>query len=205
MLEKTFENYRYSNKTSQCCVLVSAADSRPTAAVPPSLPRPAPAALLFTRQYFRWGWLRLLRQLGNKQAAEAINRELDAMSEIGRDQNNQQGTPTTAPMPSLSLAHEGKQHQEQRHQRRQEALPQPPPSAPAGSDQAGSGGGGDSGGALGLSRRVAEAVDIKGLLEQNTDEVDNLMRALEGSYVKPGVGGEEAEGGVVLGSPKRRG
>ncbi|CAN0465820.1 unnamed protein product, partial [Hapterophycus canaliculatus] len=42
----------------------------------------------------------------------------------------------------------------------------------------------------GLSRRVAEAVDIKGLLEQNTDEVRNLIRALDGSYIKPGVGGE---------------
>ena len=46
------------------------------------------------------------------------------------------------------------------------------------------------GGVLGLSRRVAEAVEIKALLEQNTDEVANLVRALDGSYVKPGVGGE---------------
>ncbi|CAM9137446.1 unnamed protein product [Ascophyllum nodosum] len=46
------------------------------------------------------------------------------------------------------------------------------------------------GGVLGLSRRVAEAVEIKALLEQNTDEVANLVRALDGSYVKPGVGGD---------------
>lgn len=46
------------------------------------------------------------------------------------------------------------------------------------------------GGVLALSRRVSEAVEIKGLLERNTDEVDSLMKALEGSYVKPGVGGE---------------
>eukprot|EP00903_Cladosiphon_okamuranus_P008053 g7767.t1 len=123
--------------------------------------------LLFGMEYIRWGWLRLLRQLGNKQASEAINRELDAMSEIGRDQNNPAGEP--------SPPHGG-----------HEALPL---SALAGSDHASGGGAGD-GGALGLSRRVAEAVDIKALLEQNTDEVDNLMRALEGSYVKPGVGGD---------------
>lgn len=97
------------------------------------------------------------------------------MSEIGRDQNNQEVMPTPL------LAHEG-------HDRHQPlAL-----SAPAGSSGARSGGAGD-GGVLGLSRRVADAVDIKTLLEQNTDEVDNLLRALEGSYVKPGVGGE-AEG-----------
>lgn len=41
-----------------------------------------------------------------------------------------------------------------------------------------------------LSRKVAEAVEIKGLLELNSEEVDNLLKALKGSYVKPGVGGE---------------
>lgn len=46
------------------------------------------------------------------------------------------------------------------------------------------------GGVLALSRRVSEAVEIKGLLERNTDEVESLIKALEGSYVKPGVGGE---------------
>lgn len=102
------------------------------------------------------------------------------MSEIGRDQNEPAGT--------LSLPHEGHDW----HQRHASL----PLSAPAGSDDARSGGVGD-GGALGLSRRVAEAADIKALLEQNTDEVDNLMRALEGSYVKPGVGGEEEEVFVV--------
>lgn len=55
----------------------------------------------------------------------------------------------------------------------------------------GSGDSGDvDGDILGLSKRVAEAVAIKDLLEMNTDEVDNLLRALDGSYVKPGVGGE---------------
>lgn len=46
------------------------------------------------------------------------------------------------------------------------------------------------GGMMALSRRVSEAVEIKGLLERNTDEVESLVKALEGSYVKPGVGGE---------------
>lgn len=95
------------------------------------------------------------------------------MSEILRDQNEER-------MPSL--AHEGQE--QERHHRQQQPL-----SASAGSDEARSGGVGDRG-VLGLSRRVAEAVDIKALLEQNTDEVDSLIRALEGSYVKPGVGGE---------------
>lgn len=72
--------------------------------------------------------------------------------------------------------------------------PSPPLSSTShteGSGNAGDGGGGGlgEGGALGLSRRVAEAFDIKVLLEQNTDEVDNLVRALRGSYIKPGVGG----------------
>lgn len=45
------------------------------------------------------------------------------------------------------------------------------------------------GAGLEMSKKVAEAMAIKGLLEQNTDEVTNLLRALDGSYVKPGVGG----------------
>lgn len=105
------------------------------------------------------------------------------MSEIGRDQNNQEGT-TPRPPPPSSLAHEG----HDLHHRHDGALPSS--SNPGGHGLAAGSGGAGNGGALGLSRRVAEAMDIKALLEQNTDEVDNLMRALEGSYVKPGVGGE---------------
>lgn len=112
---------------------------------------------MLVNQYFRWGWLKLLRQLGNKKARDAINSELDAMMEIGRDQ---QGATTTASTTTTT---------------------------PAGQQEHSDAG---EGGVLGLSRRVAEAVDIKGLLEQNTDEVHNLIRALDGSYIKPGVGGE---------------
>ncbi|CAM9821865.1 unnamed protein product [Ectocarpus sp. 6 AP-2014] len=72
--------------------------------------------------------------------------------------------------------------------------PPPPPGESAASvsaaEAAESEGVAGEGGVFGLSRRVSEALDIKGLLEQNTDEVDNLLRALEGSYIKPGVGGD---------------
>ncbi|CAM9309741.1 unnamed protein product [Ectocarpus sp. 4 AP-2014] len=122
--------------------------------------------LLFGMEYFRWGWLRFLRQLGNKQAADDINKELDAMNEIGRDQ---QGMAVSSSRP-------------------------PPPGENSGSVSAAEAAESEvvagEGGVFGLSRRVAEALDIKGLLEQNTDEVDNLLRALEGSYIKPGVGGD---------------
>lgn len=62
------------------------------------------------------------------------------------------------------------------------------PHEPASGGQ-GAGMGMGEGGVFGLSKRVAEAMEIKALLSQNTDEVDNLVRALDGSYVKPGVGG----------------
>lgn len=118
-------------------------------------------------QYFRWGWLRFLRQLGSKQAADDINRELDAMNEIGRDQEG------IAVSSSPASTHQGQNG-----------------GGVSAAGAAESEGVGGEGGVFGLSRRVAEALDIKGLLEQNTDEVDNLLKALEGSYIKPGVGGE---------------
>ncbi|CAB1111031.1 unnamed protein product [Ectocarpus sp. CCAP 1310/34] len=122
--------------------------------------------LLFGMEYFRWGWLRFLRQLGNKQAADDINKELDAMNEIGRDQQGMAVSSSPPPPPGENPASVS--------------------AAEAAESEVIAG----EGGVFGLSRRVAEALDIKGLLEQNTDEVDNLLRALEGSYIKPGVGGD---------------
>lgn len=55
------------------------------------------------------------------------------------------------------------------------------------------------GGIMAISRKVAEAVTIKGLLERNTDEIDNMLRVLNGSYVKPGVGGERVGRTVTMG------
>lgn len=133
--------------------------SPPTALSSPTSP------FVLAIQYFRWGWLKFLRQLGSKQARDAINMELDAMKEIGREQ--QGPARNTAAATTTTTTTEG----------------QP---------EHGDAGGMGEGGVLGLSRRVAEAVDIKGLLEQNTDEVHNLIRALDGSYIKPGVGGEAA-------------
>ncbi|CAM9815469.1 unnamed protein product, partial [Laminaria digitata] len=125
--------------------------------------------LLVGGEYFRWKWLRLLRSLGNKGAAEAIDGELDAMDEISLGQGMTAAQVLPSPVTPVAGQSEGEMGTEA---------------------VVGAGTGTREGGALCLSRKVAEAFDIKSLLAMNTDEVDNLVRALEGSYVKPGVGGD---------------
>ena len=44
--------------------------------------------------------------------------------------------------------------------------------------------------AAALEARLAEAVQIRGLLARNTEEVDGLLRALGGEYVPPEAGGD---------------
>ena len=44
--------------------------------------------------------------------------------------------------------------------------------------------------AAALEARLAEAVQIRGLLARNTEEVDGLLRALGGEYVLPEAGGD---------------
>lgn len=131
-------------------------------------------------QFFQWQWLKFLRLLGSKPAGEDMSRALDAMTEIGTDQGGRVTSSTVAPEVSTVAASDAGVVE-----------------AEADSLAAGvpdlsldHGGGMGEGGLLGLSRRVAEACDIKRLLERNTEEVDNLLAALEGSYVKPGVGGK---------------
>ena len=47
-----------------------------------------------------------------------------------------------------------------------------------------------AGAAAALDARLAEAVQIRGLLARNTEEVDGLLRALGGEYVLPEAGGD---------------
>lgn len=44
--------------------------------------------------------------------------------------------------------------------------------------------------AAALEARLVEAVQIRGLLARNTEEVDGLLRALGGEYVPPEAGGD---------------
>ena len=38
--------------------------------------------------------------------------------------------------------------------------------------------------------RVAEALEIRGLLERNSEELDGVLRALNGEYILPEAGGD---------------
>lgn len=127
------------------------------------------------RKYFRWQWLRLLRLLGSNAAADSIRRQLEAVAEINTAQGEVSSVARRPRLPSTALAsgHEGRSD-----------------GAEEGMLEEGGAGTVDAG-VMALSRKVSEAVSIKALLEKNTDEVENLLRALDGSYVKPGVGGEK--------------
>lgn len=117
--------------------------------------------------------------MGNRQAAEDIRQELRFMAEIASDQG---GSKSPAP-----------RQQPQQREQLGEAI------TTGGTEGVGvvvEGAGGEVGGEL--CKRLAEAVMIKGLLELNTDEVANLLRALDGSYVKPGVGGRSMVNGVCV-------
>ncbi|CAM9969609.1 unnamed protein product, partial [Discosporangium mesarthrocarpum] len=133
-------------------------------------------------QYFRWQWLKFLRLLGSQEAKDAISSELQTMAEIQLGQGGEvgnmaaglgKGTPTglQGEVGVDTGAGEGAD-------------------VGAGADGAAQEDGGWEGGLSGLSRRICEAAEIKGLLEQNTEELDSLLKALDGSYVLPGVGGD---------------
>jgi magnesium chelatase subunit H len=48
----------------------------------------------------------------------------------------------------------------------------------------------------GLSEKIKEAVKIRDLLEQNTDELTNLVRGLNGEYIPPAPGGDLLRDGI---------
>lgn len=48
----------------------------------------------------------------------------------------------------------------------------------------------------GLSKKIQEAVEIRDLLEKNTDELTNLVRGLNGEYILPAPGGDLLRDGI---------
>jgi len=56
-----------------------------------------------------------------------------------------------------------------------------------------------------LHARLAEAIEIRGLLRRNTEELSGVLRALNGEYILPEAGGDllrDGPGVLPTGAPR---